>query len=486
MLSFPGAPLRPALAAMLTAAVAATAAGCTVGPDYHRPDVALGTRFRNAPPAPAAIPADTAAATPAWWDGFGDPGLGRAVRRALEQNLDLQAAAARIAQSRAAVQAAQAALYPRADLGASAADVQLSLLSPFGAVGRQGPGFERDFGLYDLGPSASWEIDLFGGLRRARQAARADDQAQREDAQAVRVCVAAETADAYLQVRAFQGRLAVARSQETVELRLVTLLRQRLGEGVASDREVHQASAALEGVRAAMPPLQAGAEAQSDRLDILMGAPAGTYAAEISADAALPAPPVLAGLGGPTDLLRRRPDILAAERRLAASDARIGAAVADYYPKISLSGLLGVESLDASRVFVGDALQHQVAAGLRWRLFDFGRVDAEVARAKGVEAEALAAYRATVYRATGEVETALSDLLQAQAQAAALDRQIAELTRARDQADEAYRGGAISLIEVLDADRDLLTASDQLARARADAARAAVAAFRATGQGGRA
>jgi NodT family efflux transporter outer membrane factor (OMF) lipoprotein len=299
----------------------------------------------------------------------------------------------------------------------------------------------------------------------------------------VRVSVAAEAADAYLQVRAYQARLAVARRQQTVEQHLVDLLTRQRGEGVASDRELRQASAALEGVRATLPPLKAGEEAQLDRLDVLMGAPAGAYAAEIAAEAPLPAPPSLASLGAPADLLRRRPDIVAAERRLAASDARIGAAIADYYPKVSVTGALGLESLDASRFFVTDALQHTLTGGLRWRLFDFGRVDAEVAQAKGREAEALAAYRQTVYRATAEVETAVSNLVQSQAQAAALNRQIAELTRARDQAQEAYQGGVISLIEVLDADRELLAASDQLALAKAQAARAAVASFRATGGG---
>ncbi len=387
-------------------------------------------------------------------------------------------------QSRAVAKAAGAALLPRADLQGSVADVQLSLLSPFGEVGSEAPIFERDYDLYDVGAAASWEIDLFGGLRRARQAARADAQAERDDLAGVRVSVAAETADAYLQMRAYQARIAVARHQEDVEQRLVALLLMRRGEGVASDRELRQARAALDGVRAGLPPLQAGEEGQLDRLDVLMGAPAGTYAAEFASTvAAGPPPPSLATLGAPADLLRRRPDVSAAERRLAASDARIGAAVSDYYPKVSITGLLGVESLDVQPLFVGDALQHSISGGLRWRLFDFGRVDAEVAQARGREAEALAAYRACIYRATAEVETALSDLLQAQAQAAALDQQIVELTRSRDQAQEAYQGGAISLIEVLDADRDLLAASDRLAQARAAASRAAVASFRATGGG---
>jgi NodT family efflux transporter outer membrane factor (OMF) lipoprotein len=465
-----------------SALIGLLAAGCTVGPDYVEPQVTLAQHYRNLPsgPAPGRPTADDARS---WWSRFDDPLLTEVVERALARSLDVEAARARLVQSRATAKAAAAALLPTGQLQASASNQQLSLESPFGAVGSQVPGFQRNYDLYDLGPVASWEIDVFGGLRRTRQAAHAEAEAATDELAAVQVSVAAETADAYLQVRAFQQRLAVATRQEAVERELVGLLTRQHGEGVASDRELRQADAALEGVRATLPPLRAGEEAQLDRLDILMGAPAGAHRAEIAKVAPLPAPPALAGLGGPADLLRRRPDVLAAEQRLKAGNARIGAAIADYYPKLSLSGMLGLESLDTGRMFGPEALQHTVTGGLRWRLFDFGRVDAEVAAARGQEAEALAAYRQTVYRATGEVETALADLIQSQAQAAALARQIVQLGRARQEAEIAYEGGVVSLVEVLDADRDLLLASDRLESARAQAARAAVASFRATGGG---
>jgi outer membrane protein TolC len=175
--------------------------------------------------------------------------------------------------------------------------------------------------------------------------------------------------------------------------------------------------------------------------------------------------------------------VAAAEQRLVAANAGIGAAISQYYPKISISGLLGLESIDASDLFTGQSAQHQIGAGLRWRLFDFGRVDAEVREARGRYAESLASWRATVLNATREVETALSDLAQAQDRARTLTAQIAELEAGRRQAETAYEGGVASLIEVRDADRDLLAASDQLAQTRGDAARAAVAAYRALGGG---
>jgi NodT family efflux transporter outer membrane factor (OMF) lipoprotein len=465
----------------LLAAVAAPTAALAVGPDYHRPDVPLTPAYQGE----AALPRSPAPAAPqeAWWRGFGDPGLTRAVERALAQNLDLAQARARVLQSRAVARAAGAALLPQGRATAQAAHVQQSLQSPIGEIARGLPGFERSYGELAVGSEASWEIDLFGGRRREREAARADAQAAAREAEAIRLSIAAEAADAYLQARAFQGRLAVARRQEQVEQDLVDLLGQRAAQGVSPDRELREARAELAGVQAAIPPLAAGREAELNRLDVLMGAQAGTYHAELAEAAPEPAAPSLASADRPADLLRRRPDVLAAEQRLVAANARIGAAVADYYPKISLSGLLGVESLAPGPLFAERALTHQVGAGLSWRLFDFGRVDAEVAQARGRQAEALAAYRQTVYRATEEVEDAFTDLVQQEARAAALQQQIEQLTVARGQAQQAYEGGVASLVEVRDADRELLAASDQLVQARAGAARAAVAAFRALGGG---
>ncbi len=186
---------------------------------------------------------------------------------------------------------------------------------------------------------------------------------------------------------------------------------------------------------------------------------------------------------GPAELLQRRPDVIAAERRLAASSARIGVATAEYYPKLSLSALLGFESLSAGKLFTASAFQPAAIAGLRWRLFDFGRVDAEVAQAKGVNAEVLANYRKSMLRATEDVENAIIALTQLELQSKELDTEVDAHARARGAAEEAFKGGAVSLFEVLEEDRLLLAARDQQARVRADNARAAVATFRALGGG---
>jgi outer membrane protein TolC len=199
--------------------------------------------------------------------------------------------------------------------------------------------------------------------------------------------------------------------------------------------------------------------------------------------AAIPVAPGVPTDDPPVDVLRRRPDVIAAERRLAAANARIGQAVAEYYPKISISGLLGFEAAAPDRLFKAATYQRQGGAGLRWRLFDFGRVDAEVAQARGAEAEALARYRQSVLRAAEDVENAFTALTQLEARQDELSREVAALKRARDLSQSAYLGGAVALIEVLEADRQLLTAQDQLAQTRADAGRAAVQSFRALAGG---
>lgn len=181
--------------------------------------------------------------------------------------------------------------------------------------------------------------------------------------------------------------------------------------------------------------------------------------------------------------MRRRPDLFAAERRLAASSARIGVALSEYYPHLSLNGLLGFASIGTGGLFTSADLQASGGAGLRWRLFDFGRVDAEVAQARGREAEALAQFRGSVLSATAEVETAIARLAETRSEITLREREVASLTRARDQTRQGYQGGALALVDVLDADRALLEAEDRLVGARADAARASVAAVRALGGG---
>jgi len=417
-----------------------------------------------------------------WWLGFNDPELTSIIERALAQNLDLAQSQARVKQAQAAADEAGAKLLPSGSLQTQVAGEHQSLQNEIGKIGSGFPGFSRDIGQYDVGVGASWEIDLSGGLRRDKQAAAATAQAAEAEHLGVRIMVAADAADAYLQIRGYQARIALAERQVAADDHLLDLTKQRRAQGVATDREIAQADALAAQSRALLPPLRIGLEAQLNRLDVLMGAQPGTYAQELSKPAAIPTAPAVAA-GDPVDLLRRRPDIMAAERKLAASNARIGSAISNYYPKVDLQALLGFESLNAQTLLRASAFQPQGMVGLRWRLFDFGRVDAEVRSAKGANAEALAGYRLTVLHATEDVENALTSLVQNAEWSRELTRETASLTQARDAAEQQYRSGAVTLIEVVDSDRQLLIAQDDLARVQADTARSAVRSYRALGGG---
>jgi NodT family efflux transporter outer membrane factor (OMF) lipoprotein len=466
---------------VLAAAIVAVAAtGCAVGPGYRRPDAPVADHYLGQPAAAQGPVAGLAA----WWNGFGDPQLARYVALALERNLDLAQAAERVAQARAGLHAADAALLPSATVNASAARAYQSVETPLGRVLGATPGYDRWGNAYDATASASWEIDLFGSLRRGREAARADYQASRADFVAARLAVAAQTADVYIGIRGLQARLGIARQQVATRRDLLAKVKLLYEKGVAPEYQVHQTEGELAQAEAAVPALQAGLDAALNALDVMLGTPPGTHRGELNAPAVIPTVPAIGAMGTPADLLQRRPDVIAAERRVAAGNARIGAAMAEYYPHVSLGALLGsATTLSAGHLFGSGANEGAALLGVRWRLFDFGRIDAQVAQARGREAESLAAYRLAVLHATEDVENAFSALANRTRQADVLVRGEDALTRSRAASFAAYRRGAGSLIEVLRADDTLLRTADARAQAQTDAARAAVAAYKALGGG---
>jgi NodT family efflux transporter outer membrane factor (OMF) lipoprotein len=456
-------------------------AACAAGPDYAPPATSLAG-FHNA----ALVDGRTAKTAPPldkWWTGFDDPILASLVDRALAQNLDLAASLARVEQARAVADSAGAQLLPTVDASGQATTLRQSLNSPLGKLAENFPGYSRDRREYDVGAAASWEIDVAGGLRRGVEAASAETEAAEAQSAGMRITVAADVADAYFLIRGDQARIAFVRRQIEVDAHLLDLVNQRRQRDLASDREVAQAEAVLEQARAALPPLLIALEAQLNRLDVLLGAQPGTYATELGSPHDIPEIPAIPAANETTDFLRRRPDIIAAERQLQASNARIGVALSDYYPKLSLSGFLGFDSMSANHLFTQASFQPTGTAGLRWRLFDFGKVDAEVSQARGANAEALAQYRQTVLHATEDVENAFMTLTQTEERTARLQAEVSALTHSRDLSQQSYQAGTIPLTDVLDADRLLLTAQDDLAQNRADAARAAVRSFRALGGG---
>lgn len=474
--------MRPAsLTVLLASASAVLVSGCAVGPDYVRPASPASSVFMGAP-AVAARPAAPAPAD-AWWKGFNDPVLDRLVERALAQNLDLAQAAARVTQARAGLRAATAALLPSASLQAQAVTAHASTQTPTGRLLASSPGFDRDGSQYEGGLVAGWELDVFGGARRDREAARARYDAAEAGVAAARLAVAAQTADTYMLVRGLQERLTVARRQAETQARLVDTVRLQYDRGATADLQLQQVQGALAQTRASIPVLEEGLEASLNAMDVIQGAQPGTYRAELVTAAAIPIAPGLADAGGPAQLLRRRPDLVVAEQRLRASNAEVGSALSQYFPKVSLSGLVGTATTSRATLFEGPATQAQGVLGLRWRLFDFGRVGAEIKAARGRKAEALAAYQQAVLRASEDVENAFVSLVKREDQTRALSDSETSLAKARAASQAAYEAGAVSLVEVLDADARLLAVRDARAQAKTEVARAAIRSFQALGGG---
>lgn len=457
--------------------------GCVLGPEYKKPELQLSKDYLNK------TPVEQRTGVPStdlqnWWEGFNDPLLSRFISLAFLQNLDLAQASARINQAKSGLRLADVALLPSGSLTANAVRNHQSLETPLGQLLNATPNFNRNISFYEANISASWETDIFGGLRREQEAAIAEYQAFEAAKIATRLAVAAQTADLYINIRSLQTRISIAHQQLEKQQKLLSIIQSLYSKGLAAKLQVHQAESAVAQTKATIPTLETNLDMTLNAFDVMLGTSPGTYRAELEVAKDIPQPPQISSVGTPADLLRRRPDLIVAEKRLIASNARIGASIAEYYPKFSITALLGsATAISSGNLFSSGANQASGILGLRWRLFDFKRIDAQVELAKGNEAEALAKYRQSALRASEDVENAFSSLLKSEEQSVTLLEGEASLTQARKAAFKAYEKGSASLIEVLNADENLLRMSDARAQAQSQSARAAVAAFKALGGG---
>ncbi|OYW49930.1 MAG: hypothetical protein B7Z34_06565 [Novosphingobium sp. 12-62-10] len=452
-------------------ALSATLVGCTAGPDYAAPDLPAAPTWRQ----PVATGPQSASP---WWQSFNDPVLNRLETEALNANLSIEQALARLDQAQAASAAAGAARLPSAEAGASAARAQQSLNAGLGQLSRFVPDFLRTVDNGSATLSGSWDLDLAGGLRRRQEAARAGTAEAQAGVIAARLAVSAELAQAYFRLRVAQAQGLALNELAARARERQAIMAARLSSGAASQADAERTSAAAEQAAAALPQISARIEAERTRIAILLGhspsLPLDLDGA-FSADAADP----VAGL--PAAVLRARPDVAMAEARLISANAAIGAAMAEYWPSVSLSALAGVQSNRFGQLFTGDSIALQGALGLRWRLFDFGRIDAQVASARGRNREMLAAYRETVLRATGDVEVAQAALIAARTALASTKAEVDLREAARDRDKAALRAGAISR-ETLSASQSALAEAQlRLAEARGNQAAALVDLSRALG-----
>jgi NodT family efflux transporter outer membrane factor (OMF) lipoprotein len=455
-----------------------------VGPDYQRPQPDVATQFNGTNLLSQRAAPTSSLAIDTWWQGFSDPVLNRVVDTALAQNLTLAQALARTSQAAAYAEGAHAQRLPNGQASASASRAKQSLEDPVVAAENASlPGFGRTGNLYGAGVSSVWEIDLSGGLRRSSHAAIAEYQAAQADVAAARLQVTANVVDNYLLVRLLQARLGVAREQVKTQgdiERLVDVLRSR---GLAPDQDAKQASSELFVVRAGVPLLEARLTAARNGLDVLLGRTPGTADADLDKTAPIPSAPSIEAAGGSAALLRRRPDLIVAERRLAASNERIGQAIAEYYPKVSLSALVGSTTTQGGNLFNGASNEVLGALGIRWRLFDFGRVDAQVKAAKGDYAVKLAGYRESVLEATAEVENSISALITGDARAQLLTDGERTRTQARDLVLASYQKGNSSYIDLLETQSRLELIQAERLDASYASSSSAVALYKALGGG---
>ncbi len=424
---------------------------CTVGPDYHgAPDVAPKTLAAGRlPHADDRVSREPAVAQ--WWQSLGDPQLNELISQALLNSPDIATAQARLRQSRASLNSADADLLPK--ISGDAAMLKLRSPDTSALGGSNGGGGRGPLTLYLAGFDASWEADLFGGTRRAIEAAQAEaesSQARLADAQ---VQLAAEVVQTYADLRDQQARLALVDASVNIEDQALDLTRQRRGRGVASQLQLEQVLTQAENTRAQRLPLQASIVESVDQLGLLCGLEPGELDARLDTARPLPSIPGEVPFADPAAILKARPDIRVAERALASSNAQIGEKQADWFPKLSLMGVLSFSAADPGHLARKDNGTWLLLPRLTWNILDFGRVAASVEGARAGHDEALAQYKSVVLSALRDADVALARYGHQRENVVLLRNVEASPVRAADLTRQRYRAGTASTLDWLDAER---------------------------------
>jgi NodT family efflux transporter outer membrane factor (OMF) lipoprotein len=393
-----------------------------------------------------------------WWESLGDAQLNRLIETALTQSPDLRAAEARLRQSRAGLREQRRKQLPKG--AANAAYLHLQL--PDSPLGTDKVNF------YNLGFDATWELDLFGGTRRAVEAASTDAEAVEADLADAHVQLSAEIAQAYIGLRDCQQRIELVRKSAEIEDKVLTLTQQRRERGVASDLDVERVRTQVENTRAALIPLDEQIAEALDQLAVLTGREPGALDAELTATAALPMLPEVTPVGDPASLLRQRPDIRAAEYRLASKNAQIGQRVADWFPKLTLLGDLGFSSATPGGLVRSQNFMWVGAPLLQWNALDFGRTRARVDQAKAGFDEATAKYESAVLGALRDANVALSRYGHQRQSVVSLRSVETSATHSAELTEQRYRAGTTSALEWLDAERTRFSAEQNRISADAD------------------
>jgi len=447
----------------------------SVGPDYLQPDVAAPETYRDAEEFgtwKAATPSD-ALARGEWWTVFNDPTLDELESRALAANQDLRAAAARVLQARAAAGVARGAYWPQVAAGGSVTRERNSTTTD--------NVFPNELTTTYRAPlEASWEIDLFGRVRRLNEGARAELEASAALFEVVRLSLTADVATNYFTLVALEQELASVRNTVDLRRRAVDLIAARVRSGTAADLDLARAETELAVTEAEQAALSRQRSSVMNALAVLVGEPASSFQLEI-ASRRLAAPEIPVGL--PSELLERRPDVAAAERALAAANARIGVAKAAFFPAISLTGFAGQASGDIDRLFDSDSRIWSIGPRLYLPIFQGGRNRANLARSRAAYEEAVAEFRQRVLVAFREVQDALTATKLLNEQSAAQARALEAARRTATRAQTRYDAGFVSYLEVIDAQRSVYALERSDAQLAAQRANARVALIKALGGG---
>jgi outer membrane protein, multidrug efflux system len=465
---------------LIPAAFVLLAGGCTVGPDYHWPNAKLPAQWGE-PLAGGATNDDDLVG--AWWKNFHDPELDSLIGRAVKTNLDLRIAEARVRQARAQQGFAEAGYWPTVNASGSYGRQKQSENQPIIGSIPSSSNIPFENNVYQAGFDAAWEIDLFGGKRRAVEAATAEFAAVEYGRRDVLVTLLSEVARNYVLTRGAQRQLAIAQNQIKAQEETVAITQSRVDHGAATDLDLQRALALLATIQSQVPTIETAIQSPIHRLGVLLAQTPNALQEELSATAPIPVPPPEVPVGLPSDLLRRRPDVLRAERQLASETARIGQMKADLFPKFLLTGSAGLTSVSTSDFFSPGSRLWSIGPTLQWRVFDAGRVRASIRAQTAVQDQASLTYEQIVLTSLEDVENALVAYAKEQEHRRLLHRAVTANEKAIDLANQLYTKGLGNYLSLLDAQRALYASQDELVRSERAVTVNLIALYKALGGG---
>ncbi len=461
---------------------AATLAACAVGPDFVLPTVPSKANWSGASRGPGVDQRQDPAF--AWWRTFKDPALNRLIDMSVAQNLDLQAAGLRIYQARAQLGVIIGDYFPQTQkVGAGYKRERVSKDVGLTREVSRFVDFDPTFQDWSTGFDASWEIDVWGKVARGVQAARANLVVAVADRYDLLVTITGDVATAYVTLRELQAEIALTRRSIIVQEDSLRLTQLQFREGTTTELDVDEATAFLNSTKAEVPNLEADLAKAKNALAVLIGRPAGDIDGLLKPNRGIPATSPHVGIGVPVELLRRRPDIRAAELRALEQAAKVGVAVADLYPQFGITGSVGVKASDLSTLFTSTAITGLINPGVSWNVLNYGRIRNNVRVEDARLQELLTSYRQQVLKAYAEAEDALTAFLKSKQQVVFLTRSVRASQRAQRISLLEYQAGTVSFNRVLDNQVSLLRSEQRLASVRADAVTNLVALYKALGGG---